>query len=286
MPIKLWGPCSNMTSMTKLETQQGKGISIIVPFHCHDKKSQRIKNWAWLREHWRCVFPLAQIIVGEDPKSTKDPHIPFSKSSAINHAAVKATGDVFVLLDADGYIDSESILLCVKKIRRARERGQRLWFVPYRQFYRLTEKASQKLLKSSPAQPYKFPVPVKIADVQDTSGSQFGHWYGAGIQILPREAFNKVGGWDERFRGWGGEDHGAMRATDTLYWPHKTLPGQFLHVWHPMISSEAGKKSWVHWKDRVWENQISSQANAELSGRYYGAHGHPRRMRKLVDEGR
>jgi len=275
-----------MVKLTKDEIQKGKGISIIVPFHCHDKKSQRIKNWAWLKKHWECVLPLAEIIVGDDAISTKDPHIPFSKSTAINSAYAKCQGDILVILDADGYIEVEAILLCAKKIRRALERGKRLWFVPYRQFYRLTEKASQKMLKSKPCHAYKFPVPPNPLDIQDTSGSQYGHWYGAGIQMMPREAFEKVGGWDERFRGWGGEDHGAMRATDTLYWPHKTLPGQFLHIWHPMISSESGAKSWVHWKDRVWENQNSSQANADLSGRYYGAHGHPRRMRKLVEEGR
>ena len=74
------------------------------------------------------------------------------------------------------------------------------------------------------------------------------------IQIMPSEAFWEVGGWDERFRGWGGEDHAAMRATDTLYWRHKTMPVQVLHLWHPMISPD-GTSDWVHWRERVWANQ-------------------------------
>jgi GT2 family glycosyltransferase len=196
-----------------------------------------------------------------------------------------ATGDIFVIVDADGFVDAKSVLLCAEKIRRARERGHRLWYVPYRQFYRLSKNASRRLLKSIPCHPLAFPTPPNSCDILNNSGSQHGHWFGAGIQILPREAFDKVGGWDERFRGWGGEDHAATRATDTLYWPHKTLPGQFLHIWHPMFSSTAVKE-WVDWNERVWAGQVLSGANDELSRKYYGANGHPERMRKLVQEGR
>ena len=188
-------------------------------------------------------------------------------------------------MDADGFVPAASILLCAEKIRRARKRGHRLWFVPYRRFYRLTEAASQKLLKSNPCHPYKFPSPPSDKDIQNSEGSQFGHWWGAGIQIVPREAFEEVGGWDERFRGWGGEDHAAMEATDTLYWPHKTLPGQFLHVWHPMFNPTSETKEWVEWSYRVWAGQTKAGANDKLSARYYGANGLRKRMRKLVDEG-
>jgi hypothetical protein len=103
-------------------------------------------------------------------------------------------------------------------------------------------------------------------------------------QILPRTAYNIVGGWDERFRGWGGEDHAAMRATDTLYWHHKSLPDQVLHLWHPQIGPQ-GTAPWIHWKERMWEGQADPAVNDRLSWRYYHAMGNKKRMRKLVDEG-
>lgn len=263
----------------------GHGISIIIPFHPSKEQVERTENLLWLVDYWKCHLPGAQIILGADSKSTLDANVPFSKSCAVNHAAKMATGDIFVIVDADGFIDSKSVLLCAEKIRRARERGHRLWYVPYRQFYRLSKNASRRLLKSIPCHPLAFPTPPNPCDILNTSGSQHGHWFGAGIQILPREAFDKVGGWDERFRGWGGEDHAATRATDTLYWTHKTLPGQFLHIWHPMFSSTAVKE-WVDWNERIWAGQVSSGANDELSRKYYGANGHQERMRKLVQEGR
>jgi hypothetical protein len=261
----------------------GRGISILVPFHCPDENNRRSVNWRWLKKYWECHLPGAEIVVGDD--SFAGPDVPFSKSAAVNDAASRATGDIFVIVDADGYIDIDSVIHCAKSIREAKKKGQRLWYVPYRQFYRLTDEASQKVLNSDPRNPYGFSTPPNPKDVQDTSGSQLGHWYGAMIQIMSSEAFWEVGGWDERFRGWGGEDHAAMRATDTLYWRHKTMPVQVLHLWHPMISPD-GTSNWVHWHERVWANQTESGANDKLSGRYYGAYGDVKRMRALVDEGR
>jgi len=265
--------------------RKGHGVSILVPFHCPDEHNQRAKNWRWLKRYWECQLPGAEIVVGRDRISELDSRLPFSKSSAVNDAASRASGDVFVIVDADGYIPADSVMDCVEQIRKARKKGHRLWFVPYRHFYRLTKEASQLILQSQPCDPYQFSCPPPPDCILDTSGSQLGHWYGAGIQIMPREAFEEVGGWDPRFRGWGGEDHAAMRAVDTLYWRHKTLPGQLLHIWHPMLRPQ-GTDDWVHWRERVWANQTSSGANDELAGKYYGATGDAKRMRKLVEAGR
>ena len=261
--------------------RRGRGISLLIPFQSDDP--QRYENVEWVKKYWHAQLPGAQILIGQDRVSLADPKIPFSKSTAVNDAARKAKGDIFVIVDGDGYVDAGSVLNCVKTIRRARREGKRLWYVPYRQFYRLTKEASRRVLDSSPKQPFKFPSPPSPEDVQESSGVQLGHWYGAMIQILPKEAFCNVGGWDERFRGWGGEDHAAMRATDTLYWPHKTLQMQVLHLWHPMLTVDS-QADWVVWKDRVWKNQQTKGANEDLSGRYYWAHGKPEQMKKLVVE--
>jgi len=114
-----------------------------------------------------------------------------------------------------------------------------------------------------------------------------GHWYGAMMQIFPRVAFDIVGGWDIRFRGWGGEDHSAMRAMDTLYAPHKTLPGQILHLWHPMMGKEGHRKSlksWVTWSKRLWDDQDNPGDNNRLATRYSRANGNRKRMRRLIME--
>jgi len=264
----------------------GYGISILVPFHCPDKKNQRAKNWEWLKRYWEYHLPEAQIVMGEDRQAIAD-NTPFSKSVAVNDAARKATGDIFVIVDADGYIDIESVLEAAKTIRQAERKHRRLWYVPYRHFFRLTEECSKRILDSPSCDPCQIPCPPFDCDIQNCTGSQNSQWFGAMIQICSRKAFEIVGGWDERFRGWGGEDHAAMRAMDTLYWPHKTLPVQVLHIWHPMLSV-GGPSEWATWQNRVWANQTKSALmgiNGKLSSDYYHANGNMKKMRKLLDKG-
>jgi len=267
---------------SRLRFGRGRGISILIPFQSLDP--QRRENYQWLKRYWRAQLPGAEIITGRDINAIYR-KIPFSKSVAVNDARSQATGDILAIIDADGYVDADSVLLAAKRIRKARKRGHKLWFVPYRRFFRLGQEAARRVLDSSPKYPYRFPTPPAPEDVQETGNAQVGHWYGAMAQILPKEAFDTVGGWDVRFRGWGGEDHAAMRATDTLYGPHKTLDCQVLHLWHPMRTPDGQTSEWVHWKYRTWAGQTEHSANDALSGRYYGATGHPTRMRSLVDEG-
>lgn len=257
----------------------GAGISIIIPFRSPRRDGQRSRNLDWLLRYWRSHLPKAEIVIGDDSNFCR----PFSKSIAINNGVKASRGDILVLVDADGFVDAANILHCAKEIRKERELGRRLWFVPYRKFFRLTEEASRLLLKSDPRNPHKFELPPDTCHVQGDADPNVGHWYGAMIQIMPREAFDIVGGWDTRFLGWGGEDHAAMRAMDTLYWHHKTLPGQVLHVWHPQLGP-SGAASWVHWKERMWEGQTDPSVNDRLSWRYYHAMGNQRLMRKLIDE--
>jgi len=96
--------------------RKGRGISILVPFHCSDENSQRAENWRWLRKYWECHLPGAQIMEGEDWKAFLR-GVPFSKSAAVNNAARKATGDVLAIVDADGYIDADAVLEAAERIR-------------------------------------------------------------------------------------------------------------------------------------------------------------------------
>ena len=258
--------------------RKGRGISIIIPFRCPDPTHPRARNVIWLKKYWKAQLPGAEIIMGEDP----DLNVPFSKCVAINNGVAKSKGDVLVLIDADGYMAINDLLACVEEIRLARKKGHKLWFVPYRKFYRLTQAASELILASDPQHPVEFPTPPN-EDHYYKGEPDKGHWYGAMCQIMPREAFDAVGGWDPRFRGWGGEDHAAMRAMDTLWAPHKTMPSQILHIWHPQIGNN-GVQDFV-WKDRRWDGQNDSAVNNRLSWRYYWATGKPQIMRKLLDEG-
>lgn len=255
-------------------------MSLLVPFRSDN--GRRLETWNWLRQYWEAELPSAQIVLGHSSVT------PFCKTAAVNDAAAHADGDVYVILDADCYIDGVVIDDCANAIRAARTAGDRLWYVPYRHFYRFTDAASRFVLTADPVLPPRFfaaapPAMMLMAHPDASTGMASGtntaHWYGALIQVMPREAFELLGGMDERFRGWGGEDVAFFHALDVLYRKHKTTPNGVIHLWHPSIGG-------VSVANRQWAGQAGSGANGVLSKRYGMAVGDVTRMKALVAEAR
>lgn len=246
-------------------------ISLLVPFRPSVSSPHRTRVWKWLKKYWKHELPEAEIVIGRCNNAS------FSKTEAVNDAARRARGDIFVILDADAYLPGSSILHCARAIEDAELRGHKLWFLPYRHLYRLTEKSTEKVLRSDPRNPYKFSSPPPVDDVEQPTGSSYGHHYGAMVQVMSRKAFETVGCMDPRFQGWGGEDVAFLRAVDTLYGKHKSLNVDILHLWHPSIGKTV--------LDKMWEGQKCPGSNSNLATRYNRATGDRVKMRALVDEG-
>ncbi|QCK82219.1 hypothetical protein E5Z46_08125 [Geobacillus kaustophilus NBRC 102445] len=47
-----------------------------------------------------------------------------------------------------------------------------------------------------------------------------------------------VGGFDERFSAWGGEDDAFSSAVNTLCGHYKRLEHTIYHLWHPVVGYE------------------------------------------------
>jgi hypothetical protein len=249
------------------DPDDGYGISLLIPYTTDN--GPRMADYNWLKQYYLINMPGAQLVTWGNWD------VPFCKTQAVNDAFAHCDGDVVVILDADCYIDVDVILNCAQRIREAREANRKLWFIPYRHFYRLTEAATQLVLDSEPTHPYVFPDPPAPGDLASNRGNSSGHWYGALIQIMPREAFELVGGMDTRFSGWGGEDIAFMRAVDTLYARHKTTSNAVFHLWHPTIRGYDDDT-------RMWEGQTHPDGNWPLATRYADAFGDREKMRSLV----
>jgi predicted glycosyltransferase involved in capsule biosynthesis len=258
---------------------RGHGVSLLVPFLSDNGRRQQA--WHWLHRYWTAELPAVEIVVGRSSA------VPFCKTAAVNDAARRAHGDVFVVLDADCYLDGMVVDECAANIRAARAAGERLWYMPYRHFYRLTSAASRYVMLHDPTHPPRFfaaPPPsmmllgVPARTSLTVSDTEKAHWFGALIQVMPREAFELVGGMDERFSGWGGEDVSFLHALDTLYGKHKTTANGVIHLWHASIGTSVS--------DRRWEGQRGANANGVLCARYGKASGDVAAMRELVEEAR
>ena len=258
------------------DQSRGAGLSLLVPYR-DDLEEGRADNWHWLHQYWRHMLPEAEIIMGDAPGH------PFSKTCAVNAAFRRSTGDVLVMIDADCYIDPAVILHCADEIRKGRERTPRepVWFVPYRaSSFRLTRVSTLYLLASDPSDPFPFGSPPDIDDVGPMNGSGFGHWFGALIQIYPREAFELVHGMDARMRGWGGEDVSFVLLLDTLFGVHRLTSNQVLTLWHTVQSKPGTNPNLL----RLWEGQEDPRRNWTLAGRYRKALRNPTAMKAISAE--
>lgn len=245
-------------------------ISLLIPFSSKDPVRKR--NFKWLLKYWERELPDAEVVIGKSHSKI------FCKGEALNNAARKATGKVLVILDADAYLSGKVIERCANRILEEQANGNNLWYVPYRNLYRLRRYITNDILASDPANPLRLPYPLPRHYAEDNGDrSKYGHRFGAMIMMFPREALTTLGCFDERFKGWGGEDVALLRALDTLWGKHKTTKNDILHLWHPFIGAD--------YKTRVWKGQPRANSNGRLAMRYHRATRHPLRMRKLVDEG-
>jgi hypothetical protein len=266
--IKLFIFKSFVCTCTEEDKPQPK-ISLLIPFSSNNPI--RKVAFHWLLKYWRHELPDAEIIIGHSNSKI------FCKNEALNDAARQATGKVLVILDADAYLCGSVIERCADRILEELKYGNHLWYVPYRHLYRLNKHITNLILKSDPENPLRLPSPLPPEYIQgDPVAHMYGHRFAAMIMIFPREALDTLGCFDERFKGWGGEDSCLMRALDTLWGKHKTANNSIYHLWHPFIGNTV--------MTRKWEGQEQSNVNARLGRKYHIAFRRPGLMRQLVDE--
>lgn len=232
------------------------GISLIVPFR-EDSTGTRTATWKWLEAYYREHLPEAEIVVGEDDG------MPYSKSVAVNEAASRASGYILVIIDADVLISADTIRECARRIEASKTA---IWFIPFTTAYRLHRERSTALQAEDP-KTVEIPMPTKY-DCEDSIEGAPGF-----VHILSRRAFDRVEGYDPRFRGWGGEDTSFMHAVDTMYAPHTRLSAPIVHLWHSRPG--AGSSS-----SRRWDGQ--TERKRDLWSKYKRAAGDRPLMRQVI----
>lgn len=189
-------------------------LSIIIPFYtdCH----QRVKIFKWVIRYYKKYCPDAQICVGSSS------HSPFSKAKAVNEAFKKATGSILAIIDAD-IICNPNVLLNADHLLKTSP-----WIIPYEHVCNISKKSTNELLNKEPTWPlssnfsfvYRSQLPV------------------GGANILKRESFEAIGGFDERFQGWGGEDDAFVAAMNTICGHYTRTNDTLFHLWHPFSQTD------------------------------------------------
>lgn len=177
----------------------------------------------------------------------------WSKGAAINPVAEQTSGEILVLADADSFVAPEHL---ERAIGQARTNG---WAMPHSVVRRLDRESSDRVIRGIPGR-------------QRLERSAYPALPGGGILIVTREAWDMVGGFDPRFRGWGGEDHCiglALRClTGNEINSRRMAP--LTHLWHPEAPN----------------CRRPSDNNRWLDKRYRDTRSKPDLMRGLVEEAR
>jgi hypothetical protein len=188
-----------------MEWAKSASVRVIVPRRTDGGHRDRL--WQYCKMYWAKEFPQWEILEGHHHEG------PFNRSAAINGAA-KGTWDVAIILDADVILDSH---LVVAGINRALQSG--CMVLPFRQRLSVSEAGTRQILDGYQGSWARWVVERQPHNVST-------------CVVVPRELWNVVGGFDERFEGWGGEDdafHAACHAMKGVV----QLSGEAWHLWHP-----------------------------------------------------
>lgn len=207
---------------------------------------RRDQLWDFTRAHWeRLGWP---IVVGEHDDGGR-----FNAATARN-AAARLAGDWEVAV----FVDADTIMLDHEPVRKAVKLAARSGHMvrPYSRYW-MTDEAGAAALMASATRPRSGVRPLRSGDAH------------GGVNVVPRKLWERVGGYDERFVGWGSEDSAFELACRQLG-GFSQIPGEVFHLWHPLSS------------DRNTSDP-GFRANVALRHRYEAAK-RPGAMRALLAE--
>ncbi|WP_282171260.1 galactosyltransferase-related protein [Cytobacillus firmus] len=224
-----------------------KDVSILIPYK--PDNGPRDAAFKWIKLYLMNMMPNAEICLGScDTKL-------FSRSEAINEAAKKATRDIYVISDADFFYDPKIITRGIDLLK------EHAWIIPYNRIHYIQPGSTKKIIESNPIWPLSVKVESHLENREKVGG----------LNIIPRKYFEEVGGFDERFIGWGLEDRAFANTVNTICGNFARMDAEVFHLWHSTQNVE---------------NNPNYHDSRLLFQRYLQATGDKEKMRKVIQEKR
>lgn len=182
--------------------------SVLVPYRSDG--GYRDAAWRFIEPAWQ---RLGVELIVESPGPGSSP-AEFNHPAAINAARRRASSDVLIVADADTGWDSGWVEEACALVRAGAS-----WALPT-EYWQLSKAQTEALRNGTrPVMPEALWVGV-------------GNAY-SGVVVIEAEAFDHVGGYDERWAWWGSDDGAFAVTMTTLVEAPERIPGRALHHWHP-----------------------------------------------------
>ena len=185
---------------------------------------------AYRRQHFEFLFNYYSqefdVILGDNEGD-------FNRSAARNAGVECCESEVAVIIDADNYIPLQQIHEAIK----VAERSDRL-VKPFSWFGYLTEESTALF--------YDF-IDNPIIDFQPTYIQDPQNDFTGGAYVMKKSLWQKIGGMDEGFVGWGAEDDAFHLLCKQYKIPVRYVEGYDYHLYHPAyrVTSEFNYKKLI-----------------------------------------
>ncbi|MDF1695717.1 MAG: glycosyltransferase [Saprospiraceae bacterium] len=213
---------------------------------CYREASkERNEALQFVLRHLRKNFPSIEILIVEQddaPKLQLNDELNirhlfihntdlFNRSWAFNCAVKNTSKEIFVFADADIILEKEGFMKCLEATTH---------------FEAIT------------------PNKIEITNVSIGSDSDTMHVlnkrklysFAGGMLFITKSGFEKIGGWDERFEGWGGEDN-AMSHLIYNQLTSKTFRLESFHIDHPNEFVRGNKQPKYKLNRAIYEEVIT-----------------------------
>lgn len=226
----------------------GPKVVLLVPRR--DDHDWRDKVWEYCKARWRKYAPDVQIVEGHHYEG------PFNRSKAINTAARLADEDglwdIAVVIDSDVLVKMSQFRAAIETVRRT---GLVTW--GHRRWRSIGEEWTGRVLKDH----MDLGADVDATDI-DILVERTNPISWSCCIAIPRAVWDDLGGFDERFVGWGFEDMAFQSVICGLYgW--ERIEGDVYHLWHPRgvtTGGRASKEAGLYTREAI--------TNARLGRRY------------------
>lgn len=187
-------------------------IPVLLPWRSDGGHRQKL--WDYLKAHYWPQLPGYRIVEGASPDGD------FNRSAAVNDAAEKAGGDwdVAVIADADTFVPPTHL---AHAVTRAQETNKLV--LAFDTVIELTEECTTSILATGIT-----PTALDIRNIRDTD-----RLTRSSMLAVTRNLWDRVGGMDEGFKGWGGDDEAYFLACRAVTGIPIRIPGPAWHLYHP-----------------------------------------------------